>query len=322
VPSGQPCVAVVGSLNTDLVTYLEDVPQSGQTVFGRSFATGFGGKGSNQAAMASMCGAEVFMVGCLGDDTYGAATRTHLGELGISSEFVGTAPTSSGVALIWVEKSGANRIVIVAGANGHNTPEQARLSITQMKRPQVVVGQFEIPTEVTASAFVAAKEIGATTVLNPAPAMRLPDFLLQTVDWLAPNEHEFEMIFGYKPTEKGIDDAAAQLFDDRKSAKGKGTSSSYGLIVTLGEKGAAVWASDSPGVEMVSANQVEAIDTTGAGDAFVGAFSVALASGFKPAQAALAGCLCATESVKKPGAQESFPSKEFAKQAFLAASNA
>lgn len=322
MPNGQPCVAVVGSLNTDLVTYLEDVPQSGQTVFGRSFATGFGGKGSNQAAMASMCGAEVFMVGCLGDDANGAATRAHLTELGISNEFVGKAPTSSGVALIWVEQSGANRIVIVAGANGQNTPEQARLSITQMKKPQVVVGQFEIPTEVTASAFVAAKELGAATVLNPAPAMRLPDFLLQTVDWLVPNEHEFEIIFGDKPSEKGIVEAAERLFAPRQGEHAKGAQSSYGLVVTLGERGAAVWSSQNREVEVVSANQVEAIDTTGAGDAFVGAFSVALASGLTPVQAALAGCLCATESVKKPGAQESFPSKEFAKQAFLAASGA
>jgi ribokinase len=308
---------VVGSLNTDLVTYLEDVPQSGQTVFGRSFATGFGGKGSNQAAMASLCGAQVYMVGSLGDDAYGVATRDHLEKLGISSQFVGVAPTSSGVALIWVEASGANRIVIVSGANSHNSVEHTKAKLDQIAELDVVVGQFEIPVEVTTGAFSAAKSRGAVTVLNPAPAMALPEELLGTIDWLVPNEHEFEIIFSAKPTRDAIANAAVELFSKRLGHPQAGAGPNFGLVVTLGEQGAAVWSRDSQQVEVVNADSTDALDTTGAGDAFVGAFAVGIATGLKANQAALAGCLCATDSVKRPGAQESFPDRDFAKQALL-----
>ena len=310
---------MVGSLNTDLVTYLEDVPQSGQTVFGRSFATGFGGKGSNQAAMASLCGAKVFMVGALGDDAYGLATREHLEKLGISSEFVGTAPTSSGVALIWVEANGANRIVIVSGANSHNSVEKTKAKLDQIVELDVVVGQFEIPVEVTTGAFLAAKNRGAVTVLNPAPAMALPEDLLGNIDWLVPNEHEFEIIFSAKPTPEAIANAAAELFSKRLGDTQGVAKPNFGLVVTLGKQGAAVWSRDSQQVEVVKSDPTNAFDTTGAGDAFVGAFAVGIAKGLKVNQAALFGCLCATDSVKRPGAQESFPDRNFAKQALLSA---
>lgn len=309
---------MVGSLNTDLVTYLEDVPQSGQTVFGRSFASGFGGKGSNQAVMAGICGARVFMVGCLGDDSNGVATKAHLDELGISSEFVTIAPTSSGVALIWVEASGANRIVIVSGANSYNTAEHAGSTIGQIDGLDVVVGQLEIPIQATLGGLKRAKKRGAVTILNPAPATNLPDELPPEVDWLVPNEHEFELIFDAEPTDAGIKAAAKRFLRSRND--NAQTVVEFGLVVTLGERGAAVYSVLTDSVDRVGVDAVRAVDTTGAGDAFVGAFAVAVASGFDPKRAALAGCLCATDSVKRTGAQESFPDSEFARQAFATAS--
>jgi ribokinase len=207
----------------------------------------------------------------------------------------------------------------VPGANAHITAEQATASVAQIDSLDVVVGQCEIPMEATISAFQAAKARSAMTVLNPAPAIDLPGSFLSLVDWLVPNEHEFEMMFDSKPTPKNIAKAASQLFADRLSDSHRSASDSFGMVVTLGDKGAALWSSSAGEVEFAAAERTDAVDTTGAGDAFVGAFAVGLASGLRPNQAALAGCLCATDSVKRLGAQESFPDYEFAKQAFSAA---
>lgn len=309
-------VAIVGSLNTDLVTYLNLVPSAGETVFGESFVTGFGGKGSNQAVMARMCGAEVYMIGCLGDDTYGHETRKHLSALGVKIDFLQTAQTSSGVALIWVEPDGANRIVIVAGANAKVDSDEVTRALGSIKNLGVVVGQLEIPVKVTWQAFATAKGLGATTVLNPAPAQELAQDFLKTVDWLVPNEHEFEAIFGEPADEVSIVKAAGHLFDDRTNLDSDLPNSSFGLVVTLGKEGALVCSGMHKSVTSVQTTQVSAVDTTGAGDAFVGAFAVALAQGVGPAQAAAIGCRCASDSVTRRGAQESFPSPEATKRLF------
>jgi len=307
-------VAIVGSLNTDLVTYLNRVPSAGETVFGESFVTGFGGKGSNQAVMARMCGAEVYMVGCLGDDAYGRETRKHLEGLGVNIEYLQTAETSSGVALIWVEPDGANRIVIVAGANARVDSDEVARALNSIRDLRVVVGQLEIPMDVTRQAFLTAKTLGATTVLNPAPAHELAKDFLSAVDWLVPNEHEFESIFGQTPNTASIVNAASHLFGSRTNESQGSSLSSFGLVVTLGKEGALVWSSADNKVTSVKTTTVNAVDTTGAGDAFVGAFAVALAEGREPARAAAIGCRCASDSVTRKGAQESFPSSEATKR--------
>lgn len=309
-------VAIVGSLNTDLVTYLEQIPSAGETVFGESFVTGFGGKGSNQAVMARKCGAEVYMVGCLGNDAYGQETRNHLTALGVNVDYLQTADTSSGVALIWVEPDGANRIVIVAGANARVDSDEVTRALGSIADLGVVVGQLEIPMQVTASAFATAKGLGVTTVLNPAPAQRLPADLLAVVDWLVPNEHEFEDIFGEPANDVSIVKAASELFIDRINATTTSMGSSFGLVVTLGKDGALVWNGATEVVTYVPATKVEAIDTTGAGDSFVGAFAVAIARGIEPERAAAIGCECASDSVTRKGAQESFPPLEVTKRFF------
>jgi ribokinase len=309
-------VAIVGSLNTDLVTYLQVTPSAGETVFGDSFKTGFGGKGSNQAVMARMCGAEVYMIGCIGNDAYGRETRTHLADLGLRLDYLQTADTSSGVALIWVEPDGANRIVIVAGANAKVDSDEVTRALNSIGNLGVVVGQLEIPIAVTRHSFSTAKTLGAITVLNPAPAQELAKDFLSSVDWLVPNEHEFESIFGEAANKASIVTAASELSGARTNESQSSTNSSFGLVVTLGKEGALVWSGADQQVTSVQTTPVNAIDTTGAGDAFVGAFAVALARGLDPVRAAAIGCRCASDSVTRIGAQESFPSPEATRRLF------
>src|SRR6185437_10937359 len=166
----QPVVAVVGSLNVDLVVYTRRVPSPGETVIGERFQMGFGGKGANQAVMAARLGARVAMVGALGDDVYAGMTLDNLDRQGVDATHVARVAGSSGVAPIWVEPDGTNRIIVVGGANDAVDPEAAAAAIGSMDRVDVVIGQLEIPQRVTLSAFRVSRERGAVTILNPAPA--------------------------------------------------------------------------------------------------------------------------------------------------------
>ena len=186
-------VVVVGSTMIDLISYLPRVPEVGETVVGDSFQMTFGGKGANQAIMAAALGSNVGFINCLGQDTYGEEYRRNLEQYDIDISFLTVGELPTGVATILVEENGANRIVIVPGANFELAPEIAEQGILSL-RPSVVVGQLEISTQATIAAFKAGKEIGATTVLNPAPATddsALPSELLELTDWLIPNEMNF-----------------------------------------------------------------------------------------------------------------------------------
>ena len=164
-----PRIVVVGSTMIDLIAYADRLPGDGETVVGSSYETGFGGKGANQAVMAARFGAAVSMVNTLGDDAHGTAYLERLGAEGIDTTFIRRVPGSSGVAPIWVDRAGTNRIIVVPGANGEVRPDVAAEAVESF-RPQVVLGQFEIPQPATAAGFAAARRIGAVTVLNPAPA--------------------------------------------------------------------------------------------------------------------------------------------------------
>jgi ribokinase len=168
-------IAVVGSTNLDLIAYTPRIPGPGETLIGDRFVMGFGGKGANQAVMARLLGAEVAMVNCVGDDAYGELTRANLAGFGIDVSYVYTRPGASGVAPIWVEPDGTNRIIVIPGANHLLTAEQAAAAVTGFPSLDVVIGQFEIPQAVTAAAFAAARRRGATTILNPAPGVRWYD---------------------------------------------------------------------------------------------------------------------------------------------------
>ncbi len=299
--SDRPIIAVVGSLNIDLIAYTSRVPGAGETVIGEQFQMGFGGKGANQAVMAARLGARVSMVGALGEDVYADMTFDNLASQGVEASNVARVPGSSGVAPIWVEPDGTNRIIVVPGANDAVDPEAAADAVRSMADVAVVIGQLEIPQRVTAAAFRVAREVGAVTVLNPAPAATLDAELLATVDWLIPNETEFAILAGIERLDPE-DDAASVAFAERVDCR---------LVITLGSRGAAIVARSGT-VERVPAVPVKAIDTTGAGDAFVGAFAFGLAAGLDELQAVRLGIACASDSVTRPGTQASFASPEHA----------
>lgn len=297
----QPEIVVVGSTMIDMIAYTKKVPDAGETVIGDSFSLGFGGKGANQAVMASRMGAKVFMVNTLGDDVFGDTTLKNFQEQGIDTTFVARASGASGVAPIWVEPNGTNRIICVPGANNSMTVQQAENAITALSNAKVVIGQLEIPQAVTIAAFRKAREFGITTILNPAPFAPLSDELVAMSDWIIPNETEFA---GLNP-EGNLPESDEEILQVAKALGCR-------FVVTLGEKGAAYTNQDHSTVVRVSAPKVNAIDTTGAGDSFVGSFAFGLASGFEIEKAVKLGCACASDSVTKLGTQSSYPSKEAA----------
>ena len=288
-------VVVVGSTMMDMVAYTSKIPQAGETVSGDSFALGFGGKGANQAVMARRLGATVSMVNTLGDDLFGDSTLANFLEEGIDTSGISRVHGASGVAPIWVEPDGTNRIICVAGTNDAMTPAGAISALEHLENYQIVIGQLEIPQEVTIAAFRKAQEFGAITILNPAPfASLLPD-LIAVSDWIIPNENEFAGMHpqGLGPTS---DENILELSATLKAR----------FVVTLGEKGAAFTTRDGE-IRRVTAPRVNAIDTTGAGDAFVGAFAVGLAANLIEEKAIALGCACASESVTRRGTQSSYP---------------
>ena len=285
-------IVVVGSSNVDLTAYCERFPDDGETRPGTAFVQGFGGKGANQAVMMARLGAAVTFVGRVGDDALGIEVLTNLRGNGIDTSHVRlTAGTSTGVAPIWVDERGVNRILVVPGANGRLTPADVTEAVAAINEADVVVAQLETPQDATRAAFEWARAVGAVTVLNPAPAAPLVPGLVEVVDWLIPNESEFAALFGAAPTPDAVVTAAA--------------SCGSRLIVTVGERGALV-VEDGRLVE-VAAPVARAVDTTGAGDAFVGGFAVGLARGWDGVRAARYGCVCGALSVLAPGAQASFP---------------
>jgi ribokinase len=300
-----PHLVVVGSTMVDMVAYADRVPAAGETVHGRSFSLGFGGKGANQAVMARRLGASVAMVTCLGDDVFADMTMEHLAAEGVDVTDVRRAPgTSSGVAPIWVEPDGTNRIIVVAGANERLDPEVARAAVVGAPRVDVVLGQFEVPQQVTAAGFAAARARGATTVLNPAPAAAVDADLLAVTDWLVPNEVELGHLARLHGTD---DDPSDELLAGLAARLGSR------LVVTLGSAGAALVSAGGE-VSRVPAPGVDVVDTTGAGDAFVGSFAYALADGWPEADAVRLGCACASASVAGEGTQSSFPDPAAARQ--------
>jgi ribokinase len=286
-------IAVVGSAMIDLTAYAKVIPAPGQTLEGELFTTGFGGKGANQAVIAAHCGAEVHFVGKLGKDLFGDSIAENFKKLGIDSEYVERSDTPNGVAHIWVDANGENRIVIIPGANHEIEAKKATKAIETITDLAVVVAQCEIKQEVTLAAFFAAKKRGCVTILNPAPYQPLSEALLAVTDWIIPNETEFKELFGQDPAS----DEVLKKFRPGKNS-----------IVTLGSEGAVLITSDG-NITRVSAPKVNAVDTTGAGDAFVGVFAFGLASGKNPEDAMKLGIKVASMSVTRKGAQSSYPSQ-------------
>ena len=306
-----PRIVVVGSTMIDLIAYAMRLPNDGETVIGDDYQTGFGGKGANQAVVAARFGADVAMVNTLGEDGHGDAYLRQFAMEGIDTSFVRRVPGSSGVAPIWVDANGTNRIICVPGANDKVLPEVAAEAVETL-RPAVVIGQFEIPQAATAAGFAAAHRIGATTILNPAPGAPVDGELLAVTDWLVPNETEFTLVTGQRLTESADRGEEATVIAAMAARLG------CSIVVTLGERGASV-APAGERATLVGAPRVTAIDTTGAGDAFVGAFAVGLALGDGAVAAARLGCAAAADSVTRRGTQASYADRDAAR-AILAAS--
>ena len=289
-------IAVIGSTMMDLTVYADILPAAGETRFGESFTTGFGGKGANQAVMAARTGATVTMITGIGNDGFGDESLQNFKNSQMDTSSVLRLDTHTGVAHIWVDGQGQNRISIVPGANFKLTPQDAIDEVSKLKNVSVLIAQCEIPQEVTLAAFRTAQELGITTILNPAPYQPLTDDLLELTDWLIPNEIEFaELDKAHRAPD--TDEIIASLRD-----KGR-------TIVTLGSEGAALVTSDGK-VKRFSAKKVSATDTTGAGDCFIGAFAAAIADGANEDSAVQFGIDCATKSVTRKGAQSSYPKIE------------
>lgn len=298
-------VAVVGSTMIDMVTYTNNIPSGGQTVTGDRFALGFGGKGANQAAMIARFNVPVYMVNSLGDDVFGQSYLDNFKKEQVRAEYVSQISEPTGVASIWVEPSGENRIIIAPGANLKMTTQQVRDALNAIPDLVAVVGQFEIPQEVTIAAFKVAKDRGAKTILNPAPSAPIKKELIELCDWIIPNEHEFSDLHPENKLPES-DEIIANL------AKQLGVN----LVVTLGDEGAA-FIDESGIVQRVGVQKVKAVDTTGAGDSFVGAFTYGISFGLTNAEAVDLGCRCAALGVTRLGTQGSYPTKSEVQEILL-----
>ena len=295
-----PSVAVIGSINIDLTTFVDRMPQAGETIFGRSFHLGFGGKGANQAVAAQLCGAQVRIVGRVGDDLFGPAALKALQSYDVDTGQVHTTESiSTGVAPIFVESSGQNRILVVKGANERVSPADIDKAAEMLRRAQCIILQLEIPVETVAYALCFARNAGIQTILNPAPAQPLSEEVLRHADYLIPNESEAATLTGMPVTSiEEAQTAAAQL--QKMGAQS--------VITTLGANGALL--ATKGGSKHISGFSVEARDTTGAGDAFIGSFAYFLASGADPETAIHKANLYAALSTLKVGTQQSFVSRE------------
>ena len=290
----KPKICVVGSANIDQISYVQRIPIDGETIFGDSYQMGFGGKGANQAVMAGLLGADTFMIACLGTDVYKDMTINNFKDKNVKTDFIQIVNGSSGVAPIWVDSNGQNRIIVIAGANEQIDSNKVIKSLEEIGNVSLIVGQAEIPMKVNYEVFKFAKESNITTIFNPAPGRLLDKQFLTNVDWLIPNETEFEIISNTNLTRENI-----LKFSNKINSK---------LIVTLGEEGA-IFVNDDK-VEEFKAPSVDVVDTTGAGDAFVGAFSYAISENYLVSEAINFAINKASLSVTKRGTQSSYSSSE------------
>jgi len=292
-------VVVIGSSNIDLVAKCEHIPVTGQTLTGLDFFMTPGGKGANQAVAAAKLGAHVIFVARLGKDIFAEKSLENFKSVNIATKhIVQLDAVSSGVALIAIDGSGRNIIIVIPGANGQLTPADVTVAREDIAAAGVVVCQLEIPIESVETAAALAVEHHVPFILDPAPARPLSSKLLSMVDVLKPNETEAQTLTGITVSDKESAAAAA----DRLLAQGV-----KNVVITLGEKGALLAGQD--GREFIPGQIVKAVDTTAAGDAFTGALAFSLANGSSLREAAAYASSVAALSVQKFGAQSSMPTK-------------
>jgi ribokinase len=285
----------------DLVVQMPAIPRPGETLLGGRFATFPGGKGANQAVAAARLGARVTMVGRVGEDAFGEQLLKIVGSEGIDTRFIAVdAHAATGVALITVDAQGQNSIAVASGANFTLTAAHVRLAWEQIPQVDLLVMPLETPLETIQAAAQIARDRGARVILNPAPACDLEAELLQKIDVLIPNQSETEILTGQEITNEGDARRAGALL------LGQGVGS---VVVTLGNQGALIVEGDpaTPAYHLIPAFPVQVIDTTAAGDGFVGALAVGLGEGLSLVQAARFAGAAAAISVTRAGAQPSLP---------------
>lgn len=298
----QKRLLVVGSINLDLVAATQRIPLAGETVSGTSFSTFPGGKGANQAVAAARLGAPVSMIGKLGNDSFGVELRASLEAAGVDTSAIGVVPTSSGLAQITTAANGENAIVVVGGANIHLSPRDLEEHLDLIRESGILLTQLEIPLETVEHLAVIAQRESVPLVLDPAPARPLPASLLRCVEWLTPNETETCSLLELDARElpqDALEDAATKLMQR----------GSRNVLLKLGRRGCYVALADGKRV-LLPAFPVRAIDTTAAGDAFNGAFAVAMLQGRDPISSASWASAVAAISVTRRGAQPSMPTRE------------
>lgn len=294
-------ILVIGSLNLDMVVNVDHTPAVGETILSDAMEMIPGGKGANQACAAGRLGADVAILGAVGNDMYADKELESLQASGVDvSHVIRRKEGNTGVALITVNSDGDNSIVVVSGTNATLSKEDIDANINLIKESNIVIFQLEIPLETVTYAAKKAKEFGKTVILDPAPVpKKFPKELYQYVDIIKPNETELGMLTGFGDSEEELNQAAELL-------KGYGVKD---VLVTLGEKGVYI-NSAKKGMSKIPAIKVRAVDTTAAGDSFTAALAMMLAEGKDIEEAAeFANCVSAIVVTRK-GAQSSIPTME------------
>lgn len=292
-------VVIVGSLNQDLVVGLERMPASGETVFGDSMERHAGGKGLNQAVAAARVGAPVSMVGAVSADSAGDFLLRVVQEEGIDDAQIARIDGLAGTAVIEVERGGANRIVVIPGANATVNADQVRASLEAIPDIAAVLTQGEVPADAVMAAMEVGRARGARTIMNPSPVQDYPDELYRLVDIAIPNEHEIEMITGHQTGTAADATRAARLLAER----GVGT-----VIVTRGAAGS-VWSTLTKSGSAGSF-AIRAVDTVAAGDAFCGVVAASLSEGKSLTEALRWGSAAGALAATRAGAVPSLPTRD------------
>ncbi|KUM43145.1 ribokinase [Pseudomonas sp. EpS/L25] len=296
-----PDVVVIGSLNMDLVVRAPRLPKGGETLAGHAFATAPGGKGANQAVAAARLGARVAMIGCVGADPYGDFLTRSLVQEGIDCSGVSVAnDVPTGIASILVDDQGQNAIVIVAGGNGELSAAHLQAQEALLAKAKIVIAQLEVPLATVGGALARARALGKTVILNPAPATGpLPADWYAHIDYLVPNESEASLLTGLPVDNREQAEAAARQLIAAGARQ---------VLLTLGSQG--LLQVTAEGCRHHPATPVQAVDTTAAGDTFLGGFAAGLAEGLSVTEAIALGQRAAAIAVTRPGAQPSIPTRQ------------
>src|SRR5699024_2994308 len=289
-------ICVVGSINMDVVTYVDVFPIKGQTMYGEKVREFPGGKGANQAMSCARHGKTITLIGAIGNDPYGNGLLQYLEDNHVDISHIKEKSAKTGQTTIIADKQGENSIILLQGANGELTPSDVTESIKSLSTCKVMLAQMETPYETVLAAMKAAKEQGMFVILDPAPADQVDDELMKHANLVLPNEHEAEMITGIKITDDVSATQAANIF------KTKGVPNA---ILKVGSQGAYVF--DGQYLSFVEGIKVNAIDAVGAGDSFAGAIASALIDHQSLKTAAQHANIFAALKVTKEGAQAGIP---------------